>query len=620
MKKWSLTKALFTAGIVLMTLPILLYLFFSIPINASLQKNQINKVTGYQYNIPMSMSPVLHKLFNTDGDNNEETTSSGLVLKEDGKPLGPAHSLHAIISSAGAGAYSHWGTTLYFSSSDNTDPRNNNKIYTFSYNLKLRLGILFISIVTGFILIDVALVLKHLQHNPRQSSSSSMPSDQANTQNSTIISKKKPGPVKIISFIIISFFLTFVIGLGSMLLIELLVRSVYPVEKGMLLDVELFKYHPYLAHIHAAGQKLGKSKNIMEGLFGHDPETDTKDGYTCEFNSLGFRTIEFTKLPPKAPNEIRILLTGGSSSVSWNIGENGKLEVLAEAILKKKFPEKKFTFINLGNGAWISIQELFAVQLYGPELNPDFIVTYDLFNDAQHAVYSEINTPYCGYMRQGAQRMEKWAEGGVLDLFDSWKTPGYIRKLFHKQIVLNAAPSAVTDSAKKAPKYPEKATAPKPGSLWTKPMGNPLQIDEIMKRTDFDPYNQQVVDNYIKNITLMGKTAELTGAELIVVLQPALIFKSPLSDYEKKIIDFNYGGEANFIAMCYEKVWRNLNARSHNAPNCNIFPLDLRAPFTGISETIFSDNVHVSLQGNKIAASRLAAILAERLQSREALK
>jgi hypothetical protein len=50
-------------------------------------------------------------------------------LFEDGRPLGPARSAHDRIRQFGGGAYSHWGSQLLFSSSDNTDPRTNGRRY-----------------------------------------------------------------------------------------------------------------------------------------------------------------------------------------------------------------------------------------------------------------------------------------------------------------------------------------------------------------------------------------------------------------------------------------------------------------------------------------------------------
>lgn len=54
---------------------------------------------------------------------------SRLIVYEDTTRLGPAHAQHADIRAAGGGRYSHWNGALYFSSSDNTDPRSNGRVY-----------------------------------------------------------------------------------------------------------------------------------------------------------------------------------------------------------------------------------------------------------------------------------------------------------------------------------------------------------------------------------------------------------------------------------------------------------------------------------------------------------
>ena len=58
-----------------------------------------------------------------------EQSYSVAVLKENGKPIGPGNSTHENIKKEGHGAFSVWKETLIFSSSDNSDPRQNHRIY-----------------------------------------------------------------------------------------------------------------------------------------------------------------------------------------------------------------------------------------------------------------------------------------------------------------------------------------------------------------------------------------------------------------------------------------------------------------------------------------------------------
>ena len=70
--------------------------------------------------------------YESAADNMKESAKSKLVLYEDGKPLGPPHSLHDDIRTKGGGRYSHWQANIYFSASDNSDPNKNGRKYAFS--------------------------------------------------------------------------------------------------------------------------------------------------------------------------------------------------------------------------------------------------------------------------------------------------------------------------------------------------------------------------------------------------------------------------------------------------------------------------------------------------------
>jgi hypothetical protein len=59
----------------------------------------------------------------------DATGASQVLLFEDGLPLGPERSGHDDIRTLGRGRYSHWGSTLFFSASDNSDPNRNGRHY-----------------------------------------------------------------------------------------------------------------------------------------------------------------------------------------------------------------------------------------------------------------------------------------------------------------------------------------------------------------------------------------------------------------------------------------------------------------------------------------------------------
>jgi len=68
-------------------------------------------------------------LFERLGDSLARPVQAKTELFEDDKPLGPAHSAHDKIHEVGLGQFSYWGPTLFFSTSDNSDPRSNGRRY-----------------------------------------------------------------------------------------------------------------------------------------------------------------------------------------------------------------------------------------------------------------------------------------------------------------------------------------------------------------------------------------------------------------------------------------------------------------------------------------------------------
>jgi hypothetical protein len=62
-------------------------------------------------------------------DSEAHPSASSLVLLENGRELGPPHSMHADIRANGLGRFSHWSGNLYFSTGDNSDPNHNGRRY-----------------------------------------------------------------------------------------------------------------------------------------------------------------------------------------------------------------------------------------------------------------------------------------------------------------------------------------------------------------------------------------------------------------------------------------------------------------------------------------------------------
>ncbi len=89
-----------------------------------------------------------------EADTATDAEASRGILTEDGKTLGPAHTLHSEIRSKGAGRFSFWSGKLYFSSSDGSDPRTNGRAYRMSVETRLPHRITF-----GLLALDLLFLL-----------------------------------------------------------------------------------------------------------------------------------------------------------------------------------------------------------------------------------------------------------------------------------------------------------------------------------------------------------------------------------------------------------------------------------------------------------------------------
>ena len=91
-------------------------------------------------------------LLHSRGADNAGFGQSALRLIEDGVALARPHSDHQSIQVVGEGRYSHWGPWLYFSSSDNTDPRMNGRSYTIEWSAGLHRVLALPLLVIGLLL------------------------------------------------------------------------------------------------------------------------------------------------------------------------------------------------------------------------------------------------------------------------------------------------------------------------------------------------------------------------------------------------------------------------------------------------------------------------------------
>jgi hypothetical protein len=108
---------------------------------------------GHAYVVPrlelQSGTQLPNWFYNIDGDSVASPTASSLWLREDDRRMDRPHARQRELEEVGGGFYSHWNGALWFSTSDNNDPRRNGRRYTVS--LEPSIGLLLL--VPGLLLI-----------------------------------------------------------------------------------------------------------------------------------------------------------------------------------------------------------------------------------------------------------------------------------------------------------------------------------------------------------------------------------------------------------------------------------------------------------------------------------
>ena len=93
---------------------------------------EINPAQGHAFMVSIAPENPLLRVY-------DRMTWSAARLSEDGATLGPWRSSRDRVGEEGAGRYGQQGDVLYFSSSDNSDPRSNGRSYSVSHRVHVRI-------------------------------------------------------------------------------------------------------------------------------------------------------------------------------------------------------------------------------------------------------------------------------------------------------------------------------------------------------------------------------------------------------------------------------------------------------------------------------------------------
>ena len=265
------------------------------------------------------------------------------------------------------------------------------------------------------------------------------------------------------------------------------------------------------------------------------------------------RVLAPSKYPEKKDDVrlFRILLVGASTAAGFP-------ESILESAFSKKFPDNKFEVINTAQGGYNARQELIVASVWGPNLEPDLIISLDGANDLTHRLRTR---------KAGTFFLNPAYELAIKRPFLS----PFVHIMRHSQLV------------------------------------NAMYRLQNRKRIGSADEYLDAVPVYLSAQHSMNILAKGLAAARVMVLQPFIAFKEPLSV-----------GETNFKHYEYrEPVVKKLLSSAHEgltdlAIRDDVLYIDGRFAFNGIKRTIFSDDVHfISDEGYHILAEHIVSFITE---------
>lgn len=393
------------------------------------------------------------------------------------------------------------------------------------------------------------------------------------------------------------------ISLGAVTLVEVAFRIAGPkLPIAARVNTIYFEHREYVVSAHPANlvQRVGDRDSFWQGAEAN-PECVADDGVRVRFNNSGMRSPRVDPPPPRQENEFRVVIVGGSAAIGWGVAEKCTLTERLREALEKRLPGRNVRVFNIGSGAWKSFQELISIQRYALTLQPDAVIAFNFFNDIQQSYDMQPERSYYTGVIDHAFSLYKARENTTLrDFAESFASVRWLRSYvasLRVQVGLGGGgPQA---------ELPLLAVAPEPGRLQTRLTGLPVDLVAAGARTDFDPHNRYVVDNYLRNVRLMARATDMAGAKFYVALQPTLYLKHPLAPSELNTLTRNYAHTVNFVAQGYSRAATDLARLADEESNLRF--IDLSRVFEGNPAEIFTDYVHLWPLGYEIIAIALAA-------------
>ena len=403
---------------------------------------------------------------------------SPLVLLENGCQLGPAHAFRSELQRSGKGAFLHWGNVVYFSSSDNSDPRTNGKTYQVARGVGLPLILYFGLLFIGYTAI-VALLMVLL---------------------GSLSGSKWSSVLVYAATVMVSLI---ILELACWVLVENQLANCGPVVR----------------------------KVFTQAIYGGFPNLDTPDGPGLTANYVPHQYLNYVLNPQRSyygkkqfndlykirrsevinaekGSKWRVLILGGSTTFCEGIArEEDTWPYLLESIIRNRCGPD-CDVINGGVSGYTLLENFIHYIVLLNRLSPDLVMFNTGINDVHPRLFGEIVADYSNYrVPWRASETEIWRPNRWLRSFY------WYRYYFLNKVVLDAMYQGIAGQvSRKGPR--------------------PSQWQDALRRNSGAIYRDQL-DSFIRLLKCQGIRVAILPQFFSPITGPDQVFAKGVQDHNR---------------------------------------------------------------------------------------
>ena len=295
------------------------------------------------------------------GEKSADQHPSDASLLEDGVPLHGANSPHDDIRTIGAGRFSFWHSQVYFSASDNSDPRLNGRVYVAYWHRTLpRWASVCANALSalGVLLLVIPLLARRRQYTEGVRGVPPTAPPQSSKSGDRTTKWLRPT-------------LSLIATLVSLVVLEVGVRLVEyrDVHASLAAPTVPGRWDPELGNLYVANSEF---RYWVWNQGNKEFET------TQRVNSLGFADVE----PPAqvSTQDLSIMILGDSFVEALQVEMNEKLGPLVKAAVEQRL-QRRIAVTSFGRSGTGQAVQYAYFRKFAPRMKPDIVVLVFISND-----------------------------------------------------------------------------------------------------------------------------------------------------------------------------------------------------------------------------------------------